>query len=1065
MKIKYRSGYAAGGFIDNGASVDPMSGNEVPTGSLQKEVRDDVPAQLSEGEFVLPADVVRFIGLDKLMKMRAKAKEGLSAMEEEGQMGGQSAPQHMSEDYDADETAEIDAMIDGLDGEDFDGEMQHFAEGGSVRRRREMPTYEQFTGRKYSRPELIEHRVYVNDAGNKINIKFIKGQPLQPIPEGYYPYVEGKEEEGNTGGDNTEGSSEGTPGSSETHLHKDDPKNPWQGRYASNDSDAIKQHHHMGSNKVTRVRRKALEDMLENTGTSPMDLKHMRESLTPDAIRILETRGANKDSMEWFLLKDKSPKEMMFWAQKTADTIRRTKDLPDPHYSGKPTGETPEIFTKIKEVLSGDIDVEDAIKRVVTMWGGASVGIPPMVTSALYEKYGKSATDTALEDKGVTQGGQEDPVSGTLGVTGEDTAAEAGGYTTRGNYTSLTDAKRAQEDLTEQLRSAIARGDAGVADLRKQKEAADAAVKEWEGKVTAEQERSGKLQAESDELFSTEKDKWSKLVAEEQEKVKKAKQDQVDADKLFSTEKDKWSKLVAEEQEKAAKLQTDWDTDVAGWADETTAWEKKVADEQGKTTALQDAWDISAEKNKDAYSSSMSAEQEKWSKLVAEEQEKAAKLQTDWDTDVAGWADETTEWEKKVAAEQEKAAKLQTNWDTSAEEKAKEYSKSLEAEATKLADQKTAAEKEYKLIAEALKGSEGKRDAISLALQAAKDKAGEDISALSKELFTVGETLAAEQEKSAKLQTDWDTDVAGWADKTIEWEKKIANEQEKAAGIQTNWDTSAEEKAKEYSKSLEAEKDKSDQLQIDWDTDVKGWGETTSDLGIANVALAAAEKALEEKNAELTRKEGELDTANATIAELKDTIANPPTTEVSGGDDSGATIGGTTGGAVYDQAYWKSQLESGVSQADMAAEQAALVKADIDAGGTGVNASYSGNVVPTSGGGSSSSSGSSSKNNSSNNSSSSSNSSSKNSSSKNSSSNNSSSNSSSSNSSSTSNMSDSNVSMDTDFGFWAKGGLITKADKPKVKKMRKDNASGLAAKKKAKEKAKAKKGALAAKRN
>ena len=74
MNIKYRSGYAEGGFLDDGASVDPVSGNEVPVGSLAEEVRDDVPAQLSEGEFVVPADVVRYIGLEKLMKMREQLR-------------------------------------------------------------------------------------------------------------------------------------------------------------------------------------------------------------------------------------------------------------------------------------------------------------------------------------------------------------------------------------------------------------------------------------------------------------------------------------------------------------------------------------------------------------------------------------------------------------------------------------------------------------------------------------------------------------------------------------------------------------------------------------------------------------------------------------------------------------------------------------------------------------------------------------------------------------------------------------------------------------------------------
>ena len=76
-----------GGLKDEGGMVDEVSGNDVPPGSTREEVRDDIPAQLSEGEFVFPADVVRYIGLEKLMKMRQQAKQGLKAMEEMGQMG------------------------------------------------------------------------------------------------------------------------------------------------------------------------------------------------------------------------------------------------------------------------------------------------------------------------------------------------------------------------------------------------------------------------------------------------------------------------------------------------------------------------------------------------------------------------------------------------------------------------------------------------------------------------------------------------------------------------------------------------------------------------------------------------------------------------------------------------------------------------------------------------------------------------------------------------------------------------------------------------------------------
>jgi len=76
-----------GGLMDEGGTVDPVSGNDVPPGSTQEEVRDDIPAQLSEGEFVFPADVVRFIGLENLMIMRQRAKAGLQRMDDMGQMG------------------------------------------------------------------------------------------------------------------------------------------------------------------------------------------------------------------------------------------------------------------------------------------------------------------------------------------------------------------------------------------------------------------------------------------------------------------------------------------------------------------------------------------------------------------------------------------------------------------------------------------------------------------------------------------------------------------------------------------------------------------------------------------------------------------------------------------------------------------------------------------------------------------------------------------------------------------------------------------------------------------
>jgi len=108
-----------GGLKDEGGEKDPISGNDVPVGSTKKEVRDDIPAQLSEGEFVFPADVVRYLGLDFLMKLRQKAKAGLKRMEEMGQMGN-SEEATLPDD--------IPFTLDDLDVEE-DGRL-NFSEGG-----------------------------------------------------------------------------------------------------------------------------------------------------------------------------------------------------------------------------------------------------------------------------------------------------------------------------------------------------------------------------------------------------------------------------------------------------------------------------------------------------------------------------------------------------------------------------------------------------------------------------------------------------------------------------------------------------------------------------------------------------------------------------------------------------------------------------------------------------------------------------------------------------------------------------------------------------------------------
>lgn len=158
--------FAEGGMNEEGGTVDPVSGNEVPAGSLQKEVRDDIPAQLSEGEFVLPADVVRYIGLDRLMKIRDKAKEGLARMEEIGQMGNAEQAAKPEEPHGDEFASEIDSIMSELDSEGGE-EDNNMAIGG-------MPKPSTgFQVKQFKKPD-----------GSSMFVTFINGVPATDIPEG-----------------------------------------------------------------------------------------------------------------------------------------------------------------------------------------------------------------------------------------------------------------------------------------------------------------------------------------------------------------------------------------------------------------------------------------------------------------------------------------------------------------------------------------------------------------------------------------------------------------------------------------------------------------------------------------------------------------------------------------------------------------------------------------------------------------------------------------------------------------------------------------------------------------
>ena len=127
-----------GGIMDNqmvkafaigGEVTDPISGNEVPEGSFPNEVRDDVPAMLSEGEYVVPADVLRFYGLKFFEDLRENAKIEIARMSQEGRIGGDPIEESQSlNDVDVDALESI--MRNAKNGSK--GDIQEMAEGGLI---------------------------------------------------------------------------------------------------------------------------------------------------------------------------------------------------------------------------------------------------------------------------------------------------------------------------------------------------------------------------------------------------------------------------------------------------------------------------------------------------------------------------------------------------------------------------------------------------------------------------------------------------------------------------------------------------------------------------------------------------------------------------------------------------------------------------------------------------------------------------------------------------------------------------------------------------------------------
>ena len=207
--------FARGGLKDEGGMIDEESGNRVPIGGTREGVRDDIEANVSQGEFILSEDVTRYHGLEKLMNLRQEAKMGLKRMEAMGQMGN------------SDEATMPDDLPFGMDDliivagspNDDNGEL-NMAEGGlttgttnvvrtpdsvapainqpvvptTTTTRRLTPVISQpvrttIDFKKLMGEASIEYKEYRNSAGNNIMIPFIGGVATFPIPDGYFLYT------------------------------------------------------------------------------------------------------------------------------------------------------------------------------------------------------------------------------------------------------------------------------------------------------------------------------------------------------------------------------------------------------------------------------------------------------------------------------------------------------------------------------------------------------------------------------------------------------------------------------------------------------------------------------------------------------------------------------------------------------------------------------------------------------------------------------------------------------------------------------------------------------------
>jgi hypothetical protein len=340
-----------GGMADDGMTKEPVTGNDVPPGALASEVRDDVDAKLSGGEYVVPADVLRYYGVRFFEDLRSQAKQGMMEMESAGRIGGVPVdPRGVPmEGQDEELTPEEEQMLAQT--------MSGMAEGGTVFNREDFTL--QDTG---SNP--IDSRVYFNPStGKKMTIGFMNGTQLATIPPGFVPWTQALQDTYNA-------TKVKTPKPSSSNRN-DDENDPTSSNY-NYSSWADKNYEAINSNPY-EFGLKALEDTKEGGINLPglaggllslvtggaNDLQNVAEANA--SLKLMEARGL-ADSTEYKTLTEKvkgyisnlSPVEQGMLATKVAGTgnqyiqaldakkEERAEETPAPTTpANRPTGNTP----------------------------------------------------------------------------------------------------------------------------------------------------------------------------------------------------------------------------------------------------------------------------------------------------------------------------------------------------------------------------------------------------------------------------------------------------------------------------------------------------------------------------------------------------------------------------------------------------------------------------------------------------------------------------------------------------------------------------------------------------